>query len=102
VVKLEDNIIAVYKSSRGVVKVASWAPLFLNNERLEVIVASDRTIIKEPTIDYSGKLYSVVNPPNKSPIIHIVAEIPLGHYPIDNEESEECLLVFYFEDKIVE
>jgi len=90
------NIICIYSTNiNNKVSVYSDIPFFKNNDNVEILLNIEKIIIKEIGIDYVGKTY-VIN--NKK--LNIYAEIKPGHYPIDEDESNDNQIVFYFEDRI--
>lgn len=60
-------------------------------------VEKDKIIFKKPTIDYRGKSYKFCLHVDGFYHSTILCEIPLGKFYFDEDESNEDIIVAYFE-----
>ena len=93
------NYINICKGThRRQVHIASLHEFF--HSRVGYEIFHDKLVFKLYTIDYQGKSISPTHINSGWYEIQLVAEIELGKYLIDEDESNEDQLVIYFEDKI--
>lgn len=97
--ELDDETYAyvAVKGKSGQIEIISFHPMF-EEEYLIVKAYEDHIEISVPTIDYSGKSRSTYVKNNRREgcrAVSVMSNLPQGRYSIDEDESDEDLLVIY-------
>jgi len=81
-------------NDKGQLKIVSNSNWF-DSEYVIVNVEEDCIIISKPILDYTGRMFKVMNIGLNS-LVKLTLELPIGNFEIDQEESTEDELVVYY------
>ncbi len=69
---------------------------FEANENYIIKISDEKIVIAKPTIDYNGKTYKASKKGSGWVTFQIQAELPLGKFEFDEDETDEDSVAIYY------